>query len=125
MAGNGQRLLDRVAGQIDDVHGAVGLIGGVGAAAVGERGNAGGIVSDRNGKRGAECLAVVAVFIEADVDEADSAAIVVGDDELLRGRDVFGVDRAGDGGRIRAGEAGRGGKRQAGMAGDQSGRSGW
>ena len=81
-----------MAGEIDDVHGAVGLVGRVGTAAIGKHGHAGGIVSDRNRKRGSECLAVVAVFIQADVDQRDRAAIVVRNDKLLGGRDVLGVD---------------------------------
>jgi hypothetical protein len=72
-----------VAGEIDDGDRAVGLIGDVGAASVGQRVTDAGIVAYRNGVRGAESGAVIAVLIEADVDDADGVAIVVGYDELL------------------------------------------
>ena len=94
MPRNGERLDHRVARQVYDVDGSVCLVCRVGTAAVCESGNTGGVVSDWNGERGAECRAVVTEDVEADVDQADRAPVVVGNDELLGGRDVLRIHRS-------------------------------
>lgn len=107
MAGNAKRLFHSVAAQIDNVHGAVGLVGSVGAAAISERGNAGGIVSNGNGEGSSKGLTVVAEFVEADIDQSNCGAIVVGYDKLLGSGDVFGVYRSRNRRNIGTGQAGR------------------
>ena len=126
MADDGQRLLHGVAGEIGDGDSLVSLVCRVSASAVSKHGDAGRIVADGNGVGGAEGGAVVAVFIEADVDQGDGAAIVVGNHKLARGLVELSIDGAGDGAhagnsvgrRDVGGRNGSGGQRQKGMAVD-------
>ena len=119
MTSDGQGFHYGVAGKVHDVHGTVGLVGGVGAAAVGQHGNAGGVMPDRNGKCRPKRRAVISEYIEAHVNETDRATIVVGHDELLGGGNVLSVDGSCNRRHIRSGQAGRGGERQAGVASDE------
>ena len=110
-----------MAAQVHDSDGLVSLIGCVGATAIGECGYAGGIVAHRNGKRGAEGRAVVAVLIQAHIDVANGVAVIISHDQLAGCRVVLSIDRAGYAGDIlscilRESRAGR--KRQTWMAGD-------
>src|SRR6266700_3485315 len=98
MSDDRKRLLYRMAGQIDDVYCAIGLVSRVSTTAVCKRCYTGGLIPNRNCEGSAECLAVIAVDVQTHVDHADRTAVVIGHNQLLGNRVVLGVDRAGYGG---------------------------
>ena len=96
MADHRQRLFHCVAHQVDDSHRAILLIGRIRAAAVVENSDAGRIVAHRNRVCGSERRPVIAIFVKADVDDADRSTVIIGDNQFVGRGIVFGVNRAGD-----------------------------